>query len=274
MVAQTFPRKVLPFTQTGVLIAVAALSIACGGAAAERPEAAQSPTAAPAPEPAVKATASPVPSVTPTTVPATTAQSLEYDPKANMFRLFSGPNHQFENTMLAMRLAQENEDVSQVPVIIEMLRFFGAGAFQGIAEETLRELTGQQLGGGPGSWDNWHEWLGEHSSEYPPPEGYVEWKINLLSLIDPRFAEFLGSADETARIDLTEVVWGGVAPDGIPDLQNAPAILAQEADYLSGDDRVFGVSINGENRAYPLRIVNAHEMANDVLGGEPIALAY
>ena len=40
------------------------------------------------------------------------------------------------------------------------------------------------------------------------------------------------------------------------------------------DDRVFGVSINGEHRAYPLRIVNAHEMANDWLGGEPIALAY
>ena len=43
---------------------------------------------------------------------------------------------------------------------------------------------------------------------------------------------------------------------------------------MNPTDRVFGISINGEHRAYPLRILNPHEMANDVLGGEPIALAY
>ena len=43
---------------------------------------------------------------------------------------------------------------------------------------------------------------------------------------------------------------------------------------LEGYDHTLGVSINGEHRAYPLRILNAHEMANDVLGGEPFALAY
>ena len=47
---------------------------------------------------------------------------------------------------------------------------------------------------------------------------------------------------------------------------NDPLILpAADADYLEPDDRVLGVSINGEHRAYPLRILNLHEMANDVL---------
>ncbi len=118
------------------------------------------------------------------------------------------------------------------------------------------------------------EWLGQRPDEFRPPEGYLRWKINLLNIIDPRFEEFLESGEETARIDLTEIAWGGVRPDGIPDLQNAPVIPADEAGYLGPDERVFGVSINGEHRAYPLRIVNPHEMANDVLGGEPIALAY
>ena len=118
------------------------------------------------------------------------------------------------------------------------------------------------------------EWLGNRPDEYRPPEGYLEWKIDLLSIIDPRFEELLASAEETARIDVTELAWGGVRPDGIPDLRNAPVIPAAEADYLNEADRVFGVSINGEHRAYPLRIMNPHEMANDVLGGEPIALAY
>ena len=63
-------------------------------------------------------------------------------------------------------------------------------------------------------------------------------------------------------------------PDGIPDLQFVPVLTPDEATYLQPSDRVFGVSINGEHRAYPLRIINAHEMANDTLGGEPIALAY
>ena len=65
-----------------------------------------------------------------------------------------------------------------------------------------------------------------------------------------------------------------VGPDGIPDLQFAPTLTADEADYLGPEERVFGVSINGEHRAYPLRIMNPHEMANDIVGGEPIALAY
>ena len=38
--------------------------------------------------------------------------------------------------------------------------------------------------------------------------------------------------------------------------------------------QVFGVTLNGESRAYPLRIMDWHEMANDVVGGVPVALAY
>jgi hypothetical protein len=38
-------------------------------------------------------------------------------------------------------------------------------------------------------------------------------------------------------------------------------------------DRVVGVSINGEHRAYPLFIVDAHEIVLDELGGTPIVVA-
>ncbi|MCH2161180.1 MAG: DUF3179 domain-containing protein [Phycisphaerales bacterium] len=40
------------------------------------------------------------------------------------------------------------------------------------------------------------------------------------------------------------------------------------------DDRVIGVEINGESRAYPLFIMNAHEVVLDELGGVPIAVTY
>ena len=49
---------------------------------------------------------------------------------------------------------------------------------------------------------------------------------------------------------------------------------ASAASYLNPDDPVFGVEINGDARAYPLRIANWHEMVNDVVGGVPVSLAY
>ena len=73
---------------------------------------------------------------------------------------------------------------------------------------------------------------------------------------------------------MEEVVWGGVALDGIPALVNARMLPADEADYITPTELVFGVEINGDARAYPLRILDWHEMANDVVGGVPVALAY
>ena len=198
----------------------------------------------------------------------------DYDSSVNMFRLFSGRDHNPEDSLEAIELAVVNKDKSMVPVLIEMLRFFEDYVPRIESRKALIAITGREVEGNEGLWKNWMEWLVENADEYQPPAGYLEWKIALMSLIDPRFREFLSPAAEGSRINVFEIAWGGVRPDGIPDLQNASVVSAQEQDYLQPSDRVFGVSINGEHRAYPLRIVNAHEMANDVLGGEPIALAY
>ena len=48
----------------------------------------------------------------------------------------------------------------------------------------------------------------------------------------------------------------------------------EQADYLEADERIFGVSINGDTRAYPARFLDWHEMFNDIVGGEPVSLAY
>ena len=197
-----------------------------------------------------------------------------YDSTENMFRLFSRRNHNPVESHEAMELAVANRDKSMVPVMIEMIRFFNNTALEAEANRAISAITGHELSGPRGVWHEWMEWLGRNAEEYHPPDGYVDWKITLMNLIDPRFEEFLAPAKQGTRINVHEIAWGGVRPDGIPDLQSAPVVSAEEQNYLEPNDRVFGVSINGEHRAYPLRIVNAHEMANDVLGGEPIALAY
>jgi hypothetical protein len=191
-----------------------------------------------------------------------------------MFSIFTDRNSDEAETLLALEQAREMGDVSQVPVIIEISRFYGGAAIQTAMTRTLEELTGASFGGAGTAWDDWMVWLGKNAADFRPPEGYVDWKANLYGLIDPRMAVFFEDAFISDRIDLTEVAWGGVVTDGIQDLQNPPVVRPQDTDFFLPGDRVFGVSINGEHRAYPLRIINAHEMANDVLGGEPIALAY
>ena len=131
----------------------------------------------------------------------------------------------------------------------------------------------------------WVEWVAQQP-DLRLPTGYFGWKVDLLSQIDPGFRDYFtiegseGLMDpEDIDMDLRFMVWGGVLQDdgtarSIPSLVNPKMVTAEEALYLRDDDRVFGVSINGDSRAYPLRIMNWHEMANDVVGGAPVALAY
>ena len=76
------------------------------------------------------------------------------------------------------------------------------------------------------------------------------------------------------RIRFEEITWGGALFDDIPPLDAPRMIAAQDAGYLRDSDLVFGVEINGDVRAYPLRIMGWHEMFNEVIGGVPVALAY
>ena len=270
----TPPTLIVPAGMLFAALALAALTAGCGSASSKEPAAA--PTVAFTSEAAPAAGSSVPPAgVPPAQEPSSGVPTVKgYDPQTNMTRLFSALTGPPEIALQAMEQARLNKDVSQVPVLVELLSFLTGQELRSEAGVTLLHLTGQVFGGGVRAWPKWMEWLGKHSFEYPPPDGYVDWKINLLSFIDPRFEVLLQSAEETSRIDLTELVWGGVVVDGIPDLQFPPNIPPSEADFLRPDERVFGASINGEHRAYPLRILNPHEMANDVLGGEPIALAY
>jgi hypothetical protein len=95
----------------------------------------------------------------------------------------------------------------------------------------------------------------------------------VLSQLDPGFGDFLRD-DHPSRIRVEEIQWGGVPIDGIPPLESAPTLPGIDADYLLDDEPVFGVVVNCDARAYPLRIIDNHEMANDVIGGVPVSLAY
>ena len=169
------------------------------------------------------------------------------------------------NRVMARLVDRGKTDV--VPALIQSLRFMGQDPWT--IASALKVLTGEDLGN---RWHDWVLWQEDHP-EVKPFEGFAAYKAWVYSQIDPNFRLFLydGVAHD---IRLEEIVWGGVRKDGIPALVNPALIEADAADYLSPEELVFGVEINGDVRAYPLRILDWHEMFNDVVGGVPVALAY
>lgn len=132
----------------------------------------------------------------------------------------------------------------------------------------LEKRTGQSFGS---DYQAWEKWLWKQSDQ--PDPNYPEFKARLYSLIDPRFEEYFTDT-HNAKIRLDEIVWGGVVRDGIPPLNKPTMTAANEATYLDDSNVVFGVSINGDHRCYPKRILAWHEMFKDTIGGQSVCGAY
>lgn len=168
----------------------------------------------------------------------------------------------------AARALVAGEARELVPGLVDAL-FFTPKRHRTEIVSTLRALSGHDAGT---DYYAWVEWLGSRT-DFPPAPGYVSWKSDLFSRIDPAFGRIFDPA-AVARIRLEEIVFGGARFDGIPSLDDPPHVLAADATGLRDDELVFGLAIGGETRAYPHRFLSWHEMANDVVGGEPITLSY
>ena len=75
-------------------------------------------------------------------------------------------------------------------------------------------------------------------------------------------------------ISRADILHGGPPKDGISALSNPATVSVAHTDFLEPDDRVIGVIINDQSRAYPIAILIQHEAVNDVLGETPILVVY
>lgn len=75
-------------------------------------------------------------------------------------------------------------------------------------------------------------------------------------------------------IEFREILSGGPPKDGIPSIDSPRFAALKEASALAETEPVIGFEINGDARAYPLRILIWHEIANDVVGGVPVSVTY
>ena len=147
--------------------------------------------------------------------------------------------------------------------------FFMPNEARADARQLLEDLSGERLGG---RYRDWFLYVAGRDDLTPPP-GYVAWKGEVFSRIDPVYRRILAPGTEV-RLRLREVQWGGVPLDGIPAIDDPESVPADTARFMRDTDTVFGVRIGGEHRAYPVKVLSWHELLNDTVGGQPITLSF
>ena len=82
-----------------------------------------------------------------------------------------------------------------------------------------------------------------------------------------------GFSLDNSLVPVREILRGGPPRDGIPALDN-PNMLSIQKSKLKAQQRVLGLSIDGEARAYPINILNWHEIVNDTINHQAIVISY
>ena len=100
----------------------------------------------------------------------------------------------------------------------------------------------------------------------------------LLAFLASYFTASAGSKNgfdvSNASIPVDQILAGGPPRDGIPALSDPKLLDAVDASYLQPNDRVIGVELDGIARAYPIAILNWHEVVNDEINGQKYAVTY
>jgi hypothetical protein len=79
---------------------------------------------------------------------------------------------------------------------------------------------------------------------------------------------------ENSSIPVDLIRQGGPPKDGIPAINQPVFERAADASWLNKDDRVLGLKLNGQSKAYPIAILNWHELVNDQVGGQDVVVSF
>jgi hypothetical protein len=83
-----------------------------------------------------------------------------------------------------------------------------------------------------------------------------------------------GFTIENPLVAVDQIKHGGPPKDGIPALDNPVFIDAVDAKQLEPLDRVLGLNYQGEIKAYPIRILDYHEVVNDQFGEHEVVISF
>ena len=99
---------------------------------------------------------------------------------------------------------------------------------------------------------------------------WLKLRSEEVTIIRPG-SQALGSVEGGLDLRIITIL----SKDGIPSIDNPQFLDGEEADnQMLETERVIGVSINGDHRAYPLNMLSRHEIVNDTVGGVPVAVTW
>ncbi len=170
-------------------------------------------------------------------------------------------------------------DPRSVWLLTDMMRFTWRPEFAAALARTSYSILDVERDG----IDHWGR-VTNHMIAWDMPAypGYLADKRTIFTNYVPGWEQIFVEGD----INWPLVSWGGVNIDDrpydttndichcIPAVDNPTVSSAEEATWLADDAVVFGLSINGEARAYPRRIMEIREMVNDTLGGRDLGIPY
>jgi hypothetical protein len=105
--------------------------------------------------------------------------------------------------------------------------------------------------------------------------------LNIFFLITLCAAAYSADTQRLNGFDLDEplvpagaIEKGGPPRDGIPSIDSPLFVAADEAGFLDPDDRILGITQGGNSKAYPVKILDRHEIVNDWLNQKPVVVTY
>ncbi|MCW8328846.1 DUF3179 domain-containing protein [Photobacterium sp. SDRW27] len=75
-------------------------------------------------------------------------------------------------------------------------------------------------------------------------------------------------------IPIEQVLSGGPGRDGIPAIIKPRFVDGKDADFLKKNDVVLGLTMDGKSKAYPIKILNWHEIVNDSISNRKYVVSY
>jgi len=87
--------------------------------------------------------------------------------------------------------------------------------------------------------------------------------------------ETFGFNDNTLKtVDLDDLNQGCPQRDCIPSIDDPKYLAVEQAAHVADQDVVLAISYQGQHRAWPARILDHHEIVNDVIGETPMAITW
>lgn len=187
-----------------------------------------------------------------------------------------------EQSFDAIKIIADSGDPRVSWWLADLQRIANNRDLAGSLTEAQEKLLGFQVNATQSSWgfvtDRLIGW------DIAEPPDYLSYKRNVYLAIEPRWEPLFVDGSE---VDWRLLSWGGVFIDDrpydqidlctscIPAADNPKTTDVAGGDTWLGDETIiFGVSVNGEHRAYPRSIMEVREMVNDTLGGRDFAMPY